>query len=182
MARKKRSRKHSAKRSRRRKVAVFSSNPHQRRRSHRAVSRKRSSRRYKGNPGILPSTGMVFDAMYVTGGFIVTKIASNYALPMIGIQQPIVRIGLKGLLAGALGWAGNRFLGRSAGQFILIGGLVEAVNDAVQTYVSPYVPALSVSAYPELSYNGGDYMSAYPGMGAYPDLSGLVAEDTMEQV
>lgn len=181
MARRKRSRKHSAKRSRRRKVAVLALNPPKRRRSRRSV-RRNPHRRYRRNPGILPSTGMVFDAMYVTGGFIGTKLAANFVLPMIGIQQPIVRIGLKGVLAGALGWAGNRFLGRSAGQFLLIGGLVEAVNDAVQTYVSPYVPALAVSAYPELSYNGGDYMGSYPGMSAYPDLSGLVAEDTMEQV
>ena len=188
MARRKRSRKSSAKRkvSRRRKVAVFSLNPRgKRRRSVKAVSRRRSSRRYRRNPslgGILPSKGMIFDAVYVTGGFIATKMAANFVLPMIGIQQPLVRIGLKGVLAGALGWAGNRFLGRNAGQFLLIGGLVETVNDAVQTYVTPYVPALAVSSYPELSYNGGDYMGVYPGMSAYPDLSGMVAEDTMESV
>lgn len=185
MARRKRSRKHSVKRSRKRsrKVAVFAANPRRRRRSVKAVSHRRRS--YKRNPGvggILPSKGMIFDAVYVTGGFIGTKLAANFVLPMIGVQQPLVRIGVKGLLAGALGWVGNRFLGRSAGQFLLIGGLVETVNDAVQTYVSPYVPALAVSAYPELSFNGGDYMSAYPGMGAYPDLSGMVADDTMEQV
>ncbi len=186
MARRKRSRKHSVKRSRRKTVnRLFAANPKHVRRRKRRVSvakRRRSSGRYRSNPGILPSTGMIFDAVYVTGGFIGTKLAANFVLPMIGIQQPLVRIGVKGLLAGALGWVGNRFLGRSAGQFLLIGGLVETVNDAVQTYVSPYVPALAVSAYPELGYNGGDYMSAYPGMGAYPDLSGMVADDTMEQV
>lgn len=184
MARRKRSRKSSAKRSRRRKVAVVALNPPKRHRRSSRKGHRRSSRRYRRNPGlsILPSKGMIFDAVYVTGGFIATKVAANFVLPMIGIQQPLVRIGLKGVLAGALGWVGNRFLGRNAGQFLLIGGLVETVNDAVQTYVSPYVPALSVSSYPELSYNGGDYMSAYPGMGAYPDLSGMVADDTMEQV
>lgn len=189
MASRKRSRKSRAKRvgrvhrrkkslgySRRTKKAMagYGSNPPRRRRH--------SHRRNPSLGGILPGKSQIFDAVYVTGGFIGTKLAANFVLPMIGVQQPLIRIGLKGVLAGALGWVGNRFLGRSAGQFLLIGGLVETVNDAVQTYVSPYVPALAVSAYPELSYNGGDYMSAYPGMSAYPDLSGMVAEDTMEQV
>lgn len=187
MARRKRSRKHAVKRvksrKRSRKVAVFAVNPRRRRRSVKATSRRRRS--YRRNPslgGLIPSKGMIFDAVYVTGGFIGTKLAANFVLPMIGINQPIVRIGVKGALAVALGWAGKRFLGNSAGQYLLIGGLVEAVNDAVQTYVSPYVPALSVGSYPELSYNGGDYMGVYPGMGAYPDLSGMVTDDTMEQV
>lgn len=187
MARRKRSRKHAVKRTRSRKrsrkVAVFAVNPRRRRRTHKAVSRRRRS--YKRNPGlssIIPSKGMIFDAVYVTGGFIGTKLAANFVLPMIGVSQPIVRIGVKAVLAGAMGYLGKRFLGNSAGQYLLIGGLVETVNDAVQTYVSPYVPALSVGSYPELSYNGGDYMGVYPGMGAYPDLSGMVTDDTMETV
>lgn len=187
MARRKRSRKHAVKRTRSRKrsrkVAVFAVNPGRRRRSHKAVSRRRRS--YKRNPGlgsIIPSKGMIFDAVYVTGGFIGTKLAANFVLPMIGVSQPIVRIGVKAVLAGAMGYLGKRFLGNSAGQYLLIGGLVETVNDAVQTYVSPYVPALSVGSYPELSYNGGDYMGVYPGMSAYPDLSGMVTDDTMETV
>lgn len=190
MARRKRSRKSSAKRkvSRRRKVAVFALNPRRKRRhSVKHTSKRRRSRSYRRNPGIgsiIPSKGMIFDAVYVTGGFIATKMAANFVLPMIGIQQPLVRIGLKGVLAGALGWAGNRFLGRNAGQFLLIGGLVETVNDAVQTYVTPYVPALAMSGYEDNSDAMGAYpsLSAYPGMGAYPDLSGMVTEDSYEQI
>ena len=123
--------------------------------------------------GILPSKSSIFDAVYVTGGFIATKMAANMVLPMIGVNQPIVRVGVKAVLAGALGWAGNRFLGRNAGQFLLIGGLVEAVNDAVQTYVTPYVPALAVNAYPGLE--------SYVDMSAYPDLSAMVSSDMDEQ-
>lgn len=176
MARRKRSRK-SAKRSHRRKsaVVVLKANPKRRRRSHSVL--KRSRRRYRRNPslaGFLPTKTSIFDAVYVTGGFIATKVAANAVLPMIGVSQPIVRVGVKAVLAGALGWAGKRFLGGNAGQFLLIGGLVEAVNDAVQTYVTPYVPALSVSSYPQLS--------SYVDMSAYPDLSGMVTPEMDEQV
>lgn len=115
------------------------------------------------------------DAAYVTGGFIGTKLAANYVLPMIGISSPILRIAVKGVLAGAVGYVGKIALGKSAGQYLMIGGLVEAANDAVQTYVAPMVPQLSVSAYPELGYNGYD-------MGAYPELSGMVDSDVMETV
>lgn len=183
MARRKRSRK-SAKRSHRRRksaVVVLKANPSRRRRRSSAKSHRRSRRRYRHNPsfgGLLPSKASLFDAVYVTGGFIGTKIAANTVLPMIGVNQPIVRIGVKAVLAGALGWAGRRFLGGNAGQYLMIGGLVEAVNDAVQTYVTPYVPALSVSSYPGLeSYVD---MSAYPDMSSY--VGGMVSPDLDEQV
>lgn len=180
MAKRRRSRK-SAKRSHRRKrhVAIVKLNPSRRRRRSSAKSAKRSRRRYRRNPsfsvgGLIPSKASLFDAVYVTGGFIGTKIAANAVLPMIGINQPIVRVGVKAVLAGALGWAGSKVLGRSAGQFLMIGGLVEAVNDAVQTYVTPYVPALAVSSYPGLE--------SYVDMGSYVDMSGMVSQEMDEQV
>lgn len=177
MAKRRRSRK-SVKRSHRRKRsgAVVKANPSRRHRRSSAKAHRRS-RRYHRNPsfaGLIPSKASLFDAVYVTGGFIGTKIAANAVLPMIGINQPIVRVGVKAALAGALGWAGSKVLGKSAGQFLMIGGLVEAVNDAVQTYVVPYVPALSVSSYPGLE--------SYVDMSAYPDLSGMVTQDMDEQV
>lgn len=180
MARRKRSRK-SAKRSHRRRkqaVVVLKANPRKQRRSHSVSVKRRSRRRYRHNPSslgsLIPSKASLFDAVYVTGGFIGVKMAANAVLPMIGIQQPIVRVGIKAVLAGALGWAGNKFLGRNAGQFLLIGGLVEAVNDAVHTYVAPYVPALTVSEYPQLS--------SYVDMSAYPDLSGVESSGMDEQI
>jgi len=178
MAKRRRSRK-SAKRSHRRKksVVVIRTNAKRRRRSRKNPPVRR--RRYRRNPsfsvgGLIPSKASIFDAVYVTGGFIGTKIAASAVLPMIGINQPIVRVGVKAVLAGALGWAGSKVLGRSAGQFLMIGGLVEAVNDAVQTYVTPYVPALSVSSYPGLE--------SYVDMGSYVDMSGMVSQEMDEQV
>lgn len=185
MARRKRSRKVSRKRSRvRRKrsvVKMFAANP--RRRRARKASRKRSRRSYRRNPGLfngmIPSTGFLTDAAIATTGFIGTKMLAGTVLPMVGVAQPIARIAVKAVLAGALGWAGCQFVSRNAGQFLLIGGMVEAVNDAVQTYVAPMVPALAVSSYPELGYYD---MSAYPSMGNYPELAGMVNEGMSEQV
>lgn len=177
MAKRRRSRKHVKKAHRRkRSIVVLKANPSRRRRRHAVKHVRRSRRSYRRNPGfagILPSKASLFDAVYVTGGFIGTKLAANYVLPMIGVNQPIVRVGVKAVLAGALGWAGNKFLGKSAGQFLLIGGLVEAVNDAVHTYVAPYVPALTVSSYPSLE--------SYVDLSAYPDLSGMVSSEMDEQ-
>jgi len=187
MARRKRSRKSSSKRSRRasRKVVhIFKANPNPKRRRARRSSVKRSRRRYRRNPALtsfLPSTGFVKDAAFVTAGFIGNKMLANMVLPMIGVQQPMFRIGSKVVLAGVLGWAGKAVLGASAGQYLALGGMVEAVNDAVQTYVTPMFPALSVSSYPELSYYGNE-MSAYPGLSSYAELDGLVHDDVREQV
>lgn len=175
MARKKRSRKSAGRRRRSRKAFSFvklKENPRRRRRR----SSHRRARRYHRNPssalslgGVLPNTGLIKDAVYITGGFIGTKMAANYVLPMIGVSQPIVRIGVKAVLAGVVGMAGKAVLGKSAGQYLMIGGLVEAVNDAIQTFVAPYVPQLAMSNYPELS--------AYTDMGSYASLSGLVQQD-----
>lgn len=177
MARRKRSHSRKRKSTRRRKAAVVAVdvNPPRRRRRSSRKSSRRYSRRYRRNPGqFLPSTASMFDAVYVTGGFIGTKLLANTIVPMVGIQMPILRIGAKVVLAGLLGWGGGKVLGRSNGQYLMIGGLVEAVNDAVQTYVTPFVPQLAVSSYPELS--------AYPSLSAYPELAGMVTEDTMETV
>lgn len=181
---KRRSRKSSRKRSRPRKrrhvVKVFTANP--RRRRARRSSAKRSRRRYRRNPSLksfLPSTGFVKDAAFVVGGMIGTKIAAGTVLPMVGVSQPLFRIAAKAVIAGGLGWAGKAVLGASAGQYLMLGGMVEAVNDAVQTYVAPMVPALAVSSYPELGYYD---MSAYPGLSSYPELSGMVDDQMSEQV
>ena len=61
--------------------------------------------------GLLPSKASLFDAVYVTGGFIGTKIAANTVLPMIGINQPIVRVGVKAVLPVRLDGQVQRSLG-----------------------------------------------------------------------
>lgn len=161
---KRRRRRTSRKRSRsrrRRHAAVVMANP-RRRRGGRRRSMRRSRRSYRRNPG-LPSTGFIMDAAYVTGGFFVTRMAVGYVMPYLPMaDQPIVRIAAKGGIAYGLGWLGGRFLGQRSGQLLMLGGLVEALSDAVRTYVSPYVPALADSG-----------MGSYPTLlSSYPTLSG----------
>jgi len=104
------------------------------------------------------------DSAYVLGGFIGTRLAFGTIAPMVGgflpMEQPLVRIAGKGAVAFGLGWVGKKFLNPRAGQLLLIGGMVEAMSDAVKTFVAPYVPALA------------DDMSVYPQIGVYPTLSG----------
>lgn len=99
------------------------------------------------------------DAVYVTGGFFATRFAAGFVLPMLPMtEQPIVRIAAKGAVAWGLGFLGGKFLGQRSGQLLMLGGLVEALSDAVKTYVSPYVPALAAE---------GD-MGSYPSLMSYP--------------
>ena len=102
------------------------------------------------------------DAVYVTGGFFATRTLTGFVMPYLPMaEQPIVRIAAKGAIAFGLGWAGNRFLGSRQGQLLMLGGMVEALSDAVRTYVSPYVPQLAdesgMGSYPGL-------LSSYPGL------------------
>ena len=103
------------------------------------------------------------DAVYVTGGYFVTRLATGYVMPFLPMaEQPIVRIAAKGALAFGLGWAGSRFLGSRQGQLLMLGGMVEALSDAVKTFVSPYVPQLGDEG------GVGSYLSSYPSLsGSY---------------
>ena len=123
----------------------------------RRVSRKRG---YQRNPGM--ATGFLMDAAYVTGGFFATRMAAGFVLPMIpgADTMPVMRIVGKGAVAWGLGFLGGKFLGARAGQLLLLGGLVETLSDAVRTYVSPFVPALS------------EDMASYPSLNSYANLSG----------
>lgn len=96
------------------------------------------------------TTSLLWDATYVTGGFIGTKWLGNMILPMFPMvtTQPLMRILGKGVTAWLVGWGGQMMLGRRAGSLLMVGGFVEVLNDAVQTYVAPFFPALGV--YPQL--------------------------------
>lgn len=131
------------------------------------MNRRRSRRSYRRNPG-LPTTGFIMDAAYVTGGFFGTRMLAGTILPMLPMaDQPLMRIAGKGAVAWGLGFLGGKFLGQRSGQLLMLGGLVEALSDAVRTYVSPFVPALAddmgsyptlISSYPTMS---GEYSSPY---------------------
>lgn len=107
----------------------------------------------------------------VTGGFFATRFAAGMVLPMLPMaDQPIVRILGKGVVAWGLGFVGGKFIGAKAGQLILLGGLVEALSDAVRTYVSPFVPALAgMESYPSIS--------SYPNLNSYDSPYSVSAHD-----
>lgn len=163
---KRRGKKTSTARRRSRGVAVIMENPQhgsRKRRSRRRVHHV--TRRYRRNPATSGLTGgFMMDAVYVTGGYFATRVTTGLVLPFIGTmgEQPLVRIASKGAVAWGLGWAGGNFLGKRTGQLIMLGGMIEALSDAVKTYVSPFVPALAegetVASYPSL-------ISSYPTMG-----------------
>lgn len=115
----------------------------------------------------LPSTGFIMDAAFVTGGFFATRFAAGIVLPMIpgSDSMPIMRIAGKGVVAWGLGFLGGKFLGQKAGQLLLLGGLVETLSDAVRTYISPFVPALS-----------DEGISSYPALGSYANLDGSYSD------
>lgn len=152
-----------------RRATVSMNAPRRAKRSRSSAPRRSSRRSYRRNPG-LPTSGFVMDAVYVTGGFFATRFAAGFVLPMLPMtEQPIVRIAAKGAVAWGLGFLGGKFLGQRSGQLLMLGGLVEALGDAVKTYVSPYVPALAddnmntMGSYPSLmSYPMGDgYSNPY---------------------
>lgn len=144
--------------------------PNPRRRRRRARSHRRR-RNYRRNPNFIPrgTTGFLTDAAYVVGGFTLNRVAAGYVFPMaaqfgLPLDQPIIRILGKIGVAFGLGWAAKMVVSGKNAQLIMIGGLVDALNDGVKTFIAPYVPALA-----------GDDMSVYPmlpGMGVYPTLSG----------
>lgn len=164
-----RRRRRSHRRRSRKAAAPFIMHNPRRRRRHRSNPRRhRRARHYRRNPG-LPSTGFIMDAVYVTGGFFATRIAAGFVMPMLGTfgSTDLVRIAAKGGVSWGLGFLGGKFLGQRAGQLVMLGGLVETLSDAVKTYVSPFVPALSdagsypmISSYPALSMDGS-YSNPY---------------------
>jgi hypothetical protein len=81
----------------------------------------------------------------ITGGFIGTKAVSAFALPMIGTMSanPVVRIGVKAGVAAILAYASSMLLSKDSGKFILLGGAVNVLDDAIREYVAPYVPLLA---------------------------------------
>jgi hypothetical protein len=124
---------------------------------------------------LIPTAGFLTEIAYVATGFYGTKMTAGFVLPMIGVQQPLVRILTKGVIAWGLATVGGMMLGRSAQSSLLIGGALETAQDAIRTYVSPFVPALAaadmeqLSAYYQLSDGGVTEHSTaayYTGMGA----------------
>ena len=159
MAKKKR--KAAKKRSKKR---TYAHNPPVKRRRRSSGKRKASGRRYRRNPVSIGSKAGLNHILWAGAGFIGTKFAGNMIAPAIGMTQPIMRMGIKTVIAMAGGrFIVSRFAGRTAGENFMVGGLVEVISDVVKTYLAPSVPALAQYDEPlELdSYNYSE-LEAYP--------------------
>lgn len=171
MARRK-SRRRYVSRRKRGAVAIRYNEPRRRRRRYRMNEPRRQyrrnepRRRYRRNPDGI-TQAFLWDALYVGGGFVATKVVGNMVFPMIPMTQqfPSVRILGKAATAWLVGWGGSMILGRRAGSLLMVGGFVDAVDDAIRTYLGPFLPALAaypeLSSYPQLSANGYDYTNPY---------------------
>lgn len=109
------------------------------------------------------SAGFITNAAYVTGGFIGIKMAYGMVAPMLPpmFAQPMLRIVAKGATAWGLGWLGGMVVGKSNGNLLMVGGFVEVINDAFQTFVAPMMPGLALP---------GNAVGVYPELGVYPQL------------
>ncbi len=191
------------KRRRRRKRArsrrgFFASNPHRRYRRHRKRSyrmnprprhrRYRSRRRSFGFSRTPAVRTIANDIGWAAAGFMSTKVVGNMVSPMIAGaigDQPIVRIGLKLGVAYLSAWGLSSFMGSRVFMPAMLGGSLEAIQDAVKTFIAPTFPMLAANYEPlELYYEPqrfarGRALSAYPeygdlGDGLSPDHDAVV--------
>ena len=153
-------------------MAGYGANP-RKRRSHRRNASHRSHRRrsYRRNPsfgGLLPSTGFLKVVAFVGAGYYGTRLAYNFVGPMIGIGGNLPRLAIKSVVAFGVSYVGGMLLGAGVRNSLLLGGGLEVFQDAIKTYVSPFVPMLAaaemqdVSAYFQPSgVNGESEVSSY---------------------
>lgn len=153
-------------------VQTYAANPRVRR-SRRSV-RSHRRRSYRRNPGIgslIPSTGFLKEIAFVGAGYYGTRVAYNFVGPMIGIGGDLPRIAIKSAVAFGVAYLGGMLLGSGARNALMLGGAVEVMQDAVKTYISPFVPLLAsadmqdVSAYFQPSVGDGDVGAYYQGVG-----------------
>ena len=158
-------------------MSGYTINPPKRQRAKRKRSashrshRRRSYRRSPGIGNLVPSTGFLKQIAFVGAGYYGTRVAYNFVGPMIGIGGDLPRIAIKGAVAFGVAYIGGMLLGAGARNALMLGGAVEVMQDAVKTYVSPFVPLLAsadmqdVSAYFQPSVGDGDVGAYYQGVG-----------------
>jgi hypothetical protein len=94
---------------------------------------------------MLPSMGFLKEVAFVAGGYYGTRISAGFVLPMVGIAGDIPRLAVKSAVAIAFSYVGGMLLGSRVKESLLMGGFLEVAQDAIKTYVSPFVPALAAA-------------------------------------
>jgi hypothetical protein len=112
-----------------------------------------------------------------------TKVVGNMVSPMVsGIagDQPIMRIGVKFLVAYISAWGLSNFMGSRVFMPAMLGGSIEAIQDAVKTFIAPTFPMLAANYEPLDAYYEPRYLPApgmvgeYMGDGLSPDHDVIV--------
>jgi len=120
---------------------------------------------------LIPSTGFLKEIAFVGAGYYGTRIAYNFVGPMVGIGGDLPRLAIKSVVAFGVSYLGGILLGASARNSLMLGGAVEVMQDAVKTYVTPFVPMLAaadmqdVSAYFQPPVGADDVGAYYQGVG-----------------
>lgn len=109
--------------------------------------RRRHGRRNPGLTSFLPSMGFLKEVAFVAGGYYSTKISAGFVLPMLGTMAAgdLPRLAVKSVVAVAISYLGGMLLGSRVKESLLMGGALEVAQDAIKTYVSPFVPALAAA-------------------------------------
>lgn len=131
---------------RRRKVTTLKRHRLYRTNPRRSYRRRRS---YGGNPPAIRS--IAGDLGWSAAGFMTTKVVGNMVTPMItGMvgDQPIFRIAVKLGVAYISAWGLSSFMGSRVFMPAMIGGSLEAVQDAVKTFIAPTFPMLAANYEP----------------------------------
>jgi len=167
---------------RRRRATGFALNPRRRRRSVRRASRQSPRRRrsYGHNPPAIRT--VIGELGWGAAGFMSTKIVGNLASPMLsgigGMDSPIMRVALKVGIAYVSAWGLSNFFGQKVFIPAMLGGSMEAIQDAVKTFIAPTFPMLAMNYEPLETYyeprrlTSG--MNSYMGDGLSPEHDVLV--------
>jgi len=126
---------------------------------------------------LLPSMGFMKEVAMVAGGYYATKISAGFVLPMIGIQGNLPRIGIKAVVAVAVAYLGGMVLGARAKESLLMGGALEVAQDAIKTFVSPFVPALAAAEMESYYLPGAGTIEGDGGVGAYYQVGELPSDN-----
>jgi hypothetical protein len=142
-----RKRRASSRRRARRNQPFIMANPRRRRRSvrHNRVHHRRRGRRNPSLGSFIPSMGFLKEVAFVATGYYGTKISAGFVLPMVGIAGDIPRLAVKSVVAFAFSYVGGMLLGPRVKESLLMGGALEVAQDAIKTYLSPFVPALAAA-------------------------------------
>jgi hypothetical protein len=130
---------------------AYAANPVNPRRRRRHVARSYSRRRHSyghNPPGIRSIAG---DLGWAAAGFMSTKVVGNMVTPMIaGVvgTNDIIRIGIKLGVAYVSAWSLSSFMGQRVFMPAMVGGSLEAIQDAIKTFIAPTFPMLAANYEP----------------------------------